>query len=52
MAPLVWEGPFVLEKRYFHTHDVDRYDGAADAERIDGQTVRITGDDIRKVIYA
>ena len=52
VAPLVWEGPFVLEKRYFHTHDVDRYDGAADAERIDGQTVRITGDDIRKVIYA
>jgi len=52
VAPLVWEGPFVLEKRYFHTHDVDRYDGAADAQRIDGQTVRITGDDVRKVIYA
>ena len=52
VAPLVWEGPFVLEKRYFHTHDVDRYDGAAAAERIDGQTVRITGDDIRKVICA
>jgi hypothetical protein len=24
----------------------------AAAQRIDGQTVRITGDDIRKVIYA
>lgn len=52
VAPLIWEGPFVLEKKYFHTHDVDRYDGVANAERIDGQTVRITGDDIRQVIYA
>ena len=31
---------------------LDHYDGADDAERIDGQTVRITGDDIRKVLYA
>ena len=52
VAPLVWEGPFVLEKRYFHSHDVDRYDGVPHAERVDGQTVRITGDDIRQVIYA
>ncbi|MBD03898.1 MAG: hypothetical protein CME24_06075 [Gemmatimonadetes bacterium] len=52
VAPLVWKGPFVLEKRYFHTHDVDRYDGVTHAERIDGQTVRITGDDIRQIVYA
>jgi D-amino peptidase len=51
VAPLVWDGPFVLEKRYFHTHDVDRYDGVANAERLDGQTVRITGDNIQSVIY-
>ncbi|HJP32228.1 MAG TPA: M55 family metallopeptidase [Candidatus Latescibacteria bacterium] len=52
IPPLVWEGPFVLEKRYFHTHDADRYDGVAGAERIDGQTVRITGQNIGDVIYA
>ncbi|MEC8933482.1 MAG: M55 family metallopeptidase [Candidatus Latescibacterota bacterium] len=52
VAPLIWKGPFVLEKRYFHTHDVDRYDGVTHAERIDGQTVRITGDNIRQIVYA
>jgi hypothetical protein len=45
-------GALCARKRYFHTHDVDRYDGVAHPERIDGQTVRITGDDIRQVIYA
>jgi D-amino peptidase len=52
VASLAWEGPFVLEKKYFHSHHVDRYDGAANAERLDGTTVRITGEDIRDVIYA
>lgn len=52
VAPLVWEGPFVLVKRYFHTHEADRYDGVANTQRLDGLTVRITGDDIRQVLYA
>jgi D-amino peptidase len=52
LPPLAWDGPFVLEKRYFHTHEADRYDGVAHAERLDGQTVRITGDDIMQVLYA
>ncbi|HCL27935.1 MAG TPA: hypothetical protein DIC52_05840 [Candidatus Latescibacteria bacterium] len=52
LPPLVWEGPFVLEKRFFHTHDADRYDTVAGTERIDGQTIRITGEDIRQVIYS
>ena len=52
VAPLVWQGPFVLEKRYFHTHEADRYDGVANVERLDGQTVRITGDDIQQIVYA
>ncbi|MBT6146316.1 MAG: hypothetical protein HOH74_12840 [Gemmatimonadetes bacterium] len=52
VEPLLWEGPYVLVKRYFHTHEADRYDGMANAERLDGQTVRITGDDIRQVLYA
>ncbi len=51
ISPLVWEGPFVLEKRYFHT---DVADSAADrpgVERVDSQTVRLRSDDIRAILY-
>jgi len=48
IAPLVWEGPFVLEKRYFHTDVADRAGG----ERIDTQTVRLESDNILDIIYA
>jgi len=51
VAPLVWEGPYVLEKRFFHTETADRYMDADDVERVDSQTVRIRSDDIRKLIY-
>ena len=51
VKPLVWKGPFVLEKRYFHTDVADSYAGDATVERVDGQTVRMTGDDILKLIY-
>jgi len=51
IAPLVWEGPFVLEKRFFHTDTADQYMDADDVEMVDGQTVRMKGDDIRKIIY-
>ncbi|MHC4871261.1 MAG: M55 family metallopeptidase [Planctomycetota bacterium] len=50
VKPLVWEGPFELEKRYFHTDTVDGLMGPG-VERIDGQTVRIKGENIRDVIY-
>lgn len=51
VKPLVWKGPFVLEKRFFHTDVADQCAGAPDIERVDSQTVRIKGDDIRKIVY-
>lgn len=51
LAPLVWPGPYVLEKRYFHTDVADGAAMAPDVERVDSQTVRLRGDDIRSIIY-
>ncbi|MEZ5275193.1 MAG: M55 family metallopeptidase [Opitutaceae bacterium] len=51
IAPLVWDGPFVLEKRFFHTDNADAAAGQAGAERVDGQTVRFRSDRIRDIIY-
>jgi D-amino peptidase len=51
IQPLVWPGPFVLEKRFFHSHFKDGYATNPAAEIIDSQTVRIRGDSIRDVIY-
>ncbi len=48
VAPLVWDGPFVLEKRYFHTDLANRASG----QRIDPQTVRLESDNILDIIYA
>ena len=51
IAPLSWPGPYVLEKRFFHTDTADAAASALDAERVDSQTVRYRSDDILKVIY-
>ncbi len=51
LSPLAWPGPFVLEKRFFHTDTADAAADAPGAERVDGQTVRLRGDDIRDLIY-
>lgn len=51
LDPLVWEGPYVLEKRFFHTDTADRAADAPDVKRVDGQTVRIEGDDIVSLIF-
>jgi D-amino peptidase len=51
IAPLVWEAPYVLEKRFFHTHSADAAEGQPGVERVDSQTVRISGDDILELIY-
>lgn len=51
IAPLVWDPPYVLEKRFFHT---DVTDGAASqpgVERVDSQTVRLRSDNILDLIY-
>jgi D-amino peptidase len=51
LPPLVWEGPFVLEKRYFHTDSADAAAAQPGVERVDGQTVRVYGEQLRDVIY-
>lgn len=51
IAPLVWEGPYVLEKRFFHTDVADAESTKAGAERVDGQTVRFRSDSVLDLIY-
>ncbi|MBN1878444.1 MAG: M55 family metallopeptidase [Anaerolineae bacterium] len=51
LTPLVWKGPYVLEKRFFHTDDADRAISQPGVERVDGQTVRLTGETILDVIF-
>lgn len=51
IPPLVWEGPYVLEKRYFHTDVADSAAAHPGVERVDSQTVRLHSDDIRQIIY-
>ena len=52
VKPLVWDGPFVLEKRFFHSHTADMYDKNPMAKRIDPQTVQLKSDNILDIIYA
>jgi D-amino peptidase len=51
VAPLKWDGPYVLEKRFFHTDTADGASSQIGAERIDGQTIRFQGEDIQDIIY-
>jgi D-amino peptidase len=51
LAPVQWEGPYVLEKRFFHTDVADRASVQPGAKRIDSQTVRLRGDNILEIIY-
>lgn len=52
IEPLVWPGPYVLEKRFLFTNEADRYDGDPRYERIDAKTVKIQSDSILDIIYA
>lgn len=51
LPPVVWSGPYVLEKRYFHTDVADAAASQPGVERVDSQTVRLRSDDIRDIIY-
>lgn len=51
LKPLQWEGPFVLEKRFFHTHVADAAASQPGVERVDSQTVRLYDDCIQGIIY-
>lgn len=48
---LRWEGPYVLEKRFFHTDVADRASSQPGAERVDSQTVRFRSENILDIIY-
>lgn len=50
IATLVWPGPFVLEKRFFHSDTADAAMRHPWAERVDSLTVRYRHDDIRQII--
>jgi len=51
IPPLVWDGPFTVERRFLQSDVADRYEGVAGVERVDSVTVRRTSDDVREVIY-
>jgi D-amino peptidase len=52
IKPLVWEGPFTLEKRYFTSMNADDAMKDPRYKRIDSQTISITLDNIFDIIYA
>lgn len=51
VVPLVWPGPFVIEKRFFQTDAADQCGALPDAQRLDDQTVRFESDDVQDIIY-
>ena len=51
IPPLRWDGPYVLEKRFFHTDVADRASAQPGAERVDSQTVRFRSENILDIIY-
>lgn len=51
LPPFTIEGPYVMEKRFFHTHEADAASEQPGAELIDSQTVRYRSDSIRDIIY-
>lgn len=51
IPPLVWEGPYVLEIRFFSTSDADARAAQPGVERVDPQTVRIHSDSMTDIIF-
>jgi D-amino peptidase len=51
IPPLVWKGPFEMEKRFHFTDEADTASNQPGAERVDDQTVRYRSDDIQEIIY-
>jgi D-amino peptidase len=50
--PLVLDGPFILEKRFFSTDMVDACCADPRYKRLDSQTVQLTSNNILDIIYA
>ncbi len=51
ISPLKVPGPYVLEKRFFHTGLADQAASEPGVERLDAQTVRFCGESITDVLY-
>lgn len=52
LAPLVWPGPYVLEKKFFYTERADAYAQHPLAVRGDSRTVQLRSENILEIIYA
>ncbi|MBN1257634.1 MAG: M55 family metallopeptidase [Planctomycetes bacterium] len=52
LAPLVWQGPFVLEKRYLAAEHTEKYNTHPLATRIDDKTIQLTANNILEIIFA
>lgn len=50
--PVARKPPFVLEKRFFSTDHMESYLDREDVEIVDNLTVRMRGDDIRRILFA
>jgi len=51
IEPLVWPGPYVLEKRFFASDTADAVANGTKCERVDSQTVRLHRDDICEIVF-
>ncbi len=51
VKPFALDGPFVLEKRFFHTDTADAYSANPFYKRVDSQTVQMLSDNILDIIY-
>ena len=51
VEPLVWPGPYVLEKRFFTTTQAEAFDRNPAYEKVDPRTVRIQSDRLLDIIY-
>jgi D-amino peptidase len=51
IPPLVWNGPFEMEKRFHFTDEADAASNQPGAERVDDQTIRFRSEDITEIIY-
>lgn len=51
VAPLTWKGPYILEKRFFHTDTAGSLLRDPGVERVDAKTVRYRANNIQEIIY-
>ena len=52
VKPFILDGPFILEKRFFHTDTVDACCADPRYKRLDSQTVQLTSNNILDIIYS